>query len=94
VPTAAPRDTRNDRVLHYLQRTGMRKGIRGTSMGWTYVFFGALVLRRLRRAIGSEPQVVYRGELKPGESFVIGHLTETYAGKRVRSRRRRIVDDT
>ena len=94
MPTAAPRATRNERALLFLQRTGLRKGLLGTSKGWTYAFFGAIVLRRVRKAIGSEPEVVYRGELKPGESFVIGHLPETYGGKRVRSRRRRIVDNT
>jgi hypothetical protein len=87
--TAAPRATRSERVLHYLQRTGLRKGVMGTSRGWVYVFFGTLVLRRLRKAIGSEPEVVYRGELRPGEAFTIDHLPETYGGGRVKVRRRR-----
>lgn len=86
---AGPRASRNERALQYLQRTGMRKGFLGTSKGWTYVFFGAIAVRRLRKAIGSEPEVVYRGELKPGESFTIDHLPQTYGGKRVRVRRRR-----
>jgi ribosomal protein L25 (general stress protein Ctc) len=42
--------------------------------------------RRLRRAIGSEPAVVYRGEVEPGQTIEIRHLTETYGGKRVRRR--------
>lgn len=86
---AAPRASRSERALHLLQTTGMRKGFLGTSRAWTYVFFGTLVLRRLRKAVGSEPDVVYRGELKPGESFTIDHLPETYSGKRVKVRRRR-----
>lgn len=86
---AGPRDSRTERALHYLQSSGMRRGIRGTSKGWTYIFFGALILRRVRKAIGSEPEVVFRGELKAGEAFTISHLPETYAGGRVRVRRRR-----
>jgi hypothetical protein len=85
---AAPRATRNDRLLTFLQRTGMRKGVMGTSRGWLYVFVGTFALRRLRRAIGSEPEVVYRGELKPGQAFTIDHLPETYSGRRVRVRRK------
>jgi hypothetical protein len=45
-------------------------------------------VRRLRRAIGSEYELVYRGEVKPGETIQIDHLTQTYDGKQVRSRRR------
>jgi hypothetical protein len=85
---AAPRATRNERALVFLQRTGMRKGVMGTSRGWLYVFVGTFALRRLRKAIGSEPEVVYRGELKPGEAFTIDHLPETYSGRRVRVRRK------
>jgi hypothetical protein len=88
---AAPRATRSDRLLHVLQRTGMRRGLFGTSKGWTTIFVGALVLRRIRKAIGSEPEVVYRGELKAGEAFTISHLPQTYDGRRVRVRRRKIT---
>ena len=34
--------------------------------------------------IGSEADLVYRGELKPGETVRIAHKPETYQGKRVR----------
>jgi hypothetical protein len=81
--------TKNDRLLQFLQRTGMRKGLMGTSRSWLYVFFGTLALRRVRRMIGSEAEVVFRGELKPGEAFTINHVPETYDGRRVRVRRRR-----
>jgi len=47
-------------------------------------------IRRRRRAIGSEPDLVYRGELRPGETLRIAHQPETYEGKPVRSRRRKI----
>jgi hypothetical protein len=46
-------------------------------------------LRRFRRAVGSEAELVYRGELRPGETVQIDHRPETYDGKRVRSRRRK-----
>jgi hypothetical protein len=44
------------------------------------------VTRRVRRAIGGEPEVVYRGELEPGRTLEISHLAETYGGKSVRRR--------
>lgn len=88
---AAPRATRSDRLLHVLQRNGLRKGLLGTSKGWTAIFVGAFVLRRIRRAVGSEPEIVYRGELKAGEAFTISHLPQTYDGTRVRVRRRKIT---
>ncbi|HKH06744.1 MAG TPA: hypothetical protein VKA65_16360 [Acidimicrobiales bacterium] len=80
--------TKNDRLLQYLQRTGMRKGLMGTSRSWLYVFVGTLALRRVRRMVGSEPEIVFRGELQPGQAFTIDHLPETYDGRRVRVRRR------
>ena len=80
--------SRSDGLLRYLQRTGMARGVLGTSRGWLYVFVGSLALRRLRKAIGSEPEVVFRGELKPGHAVTIDHLPETYDGRRVRVRRR------
>jgi hypothetical protein len=46
------------------------------------------VSRRLRRAVGSEYDVVWRGDVRPGETIRILHLAETYDGKPVRSRRR------
>jgi len=84
------RKQRIDRGLHYLQRRGMSKGVLGTSRPWLYVFVVSFGLRKLRRAIGSEYEVVWRGEVRPGETIRIGHLAETYDGKRVRSRRRKV----
>jgi hypothetical protein len=82
------RKGRIDRGLHYLQRRGMSRGVRGNSRGWLWIFLFAFASRRLRRAIGSEYEVVWRGEVRPGETIRIGHLAETYEGKPVRSRRR------
>jgi hypothetical protein len=80
-----------DRGLGFLQRRGVHRGIYGGSRGWFWVAVITFGLRRLRKAIGSEYDVLYQGELKPGEVLQIGHRTETYEGKQVRSRRRRIV---
>lgn len=84
------RKRRLDRSLHFLQRRGMNKGVMGSSRPWLYVFVATFVLRKVRRSIGSEYDLVWRGEVRPGETISIGHLAETYAGKPVRSRRRRI----
>lgn len=83
-----PGKGRIDRGLRSLQRRGMAKGVRGGSRGWLWVFLVSFGLRRLRRAVGSEYEVVWRGEVRPGETIRIGHLAETYEGKPVRSRRR------
>jgi hypothetical protein len=84
------RKNRLDSGLRFLQRRGVNKGVMGSSRGWFWVAVATWGLRRLRRAIGSEYEVVYRGEVKPGEVLQIGHLAETYQGKRVRSRRRKV----
>ena len=78
--------SRLDGGLRYLQSRGMRRGVRGGSRAWFWVFVAVWVTRRVRHAIGSEPAVVYRGEIKPGDTIQIAHLTETYEGKRVRRR--------
>ena len=48
-----------------------RRGVRGGSRGWFWVFVVVWVTRRVRHAIGSEPVVVYRGEIKPGDTIEI-----------------------
>jgi hypothetical protein len=83
--------SRTDRVLRTLQSRGVRRGVYGSSRGWFWVAVVTFGLRRLRRAAGSEYEVVYRGEVKPGEVLQIGHLAETYEGRKVRSRKRRIA---
>jgi hypothetical protein len=80
-----------DRVLRLLQTRGISRGLFGGSRGWFYVLLGVVGLRQLRKRIGSVPDVVYQGELRPGETILIGHKAETYEGKAVRSRRRRPV---
>jgi len=78
-----------DRALNLLQRSGVRKGVVGGSSRWLWVAVATWGLRWLRRALGSEPELVYRGELRPGETFTIDHLPETYGGGKVKVRRRR-----
>jgi hypothetical protein len=86
------RDTsRIERGLVRLQRRGVRQGVFGSSRFWFWVAVLAFGSRGLRRAVGSEARLVYRGELRPGETIRVSHLPETYKGRRVRSRRRKIV---
>ena len=40
--------------------------------------------------MGSESLIVFRDEIRPGETLRISHLAETYQGRKVRSRRRKI----
>ena len=80
--------SRTDRVLHMLQRRGMRKGLYGRSRGWLWVLVAVVGLRQFRKLTGGVPDIVYRGELRPGETIRISHKPETYQGKPVRSRRR------
>jgi hypothetical protein len=86
---AKGKTSRVERGLHILQRRGVSKGVLGGSRGWFWVAVVTWGLRRLRRAIGSEPELVYRGELRPGQTFTIDHRTETYGGKKLRVRRSR-----
>ena len=83
--------SRIDRSLRYLQRRGSRKGVYGSSRFWFWVAVSAWGLRKFRNATGAVPSVVFRDELRPGEVIQLSHKTETYAGKRVRNRRRKPV---
>lgn len=80
-----PRTTsRLDRVLRFVQARGMSRGVMGGSGPWFWVFVAVLGARRLRRSVGSEPVLVYRGEVEPGQTLNIDHLVETYGGKPIR----------
>ncbi len=80
--------SRVERGLTILQRRGVSKGVLGGSRPWFWIAVASWGARRLRRAIGSEPELVYRAELKPGQAFQIDHLPETYGGKKLRRRAR------
>jgi hypothetical protein len=81
---------RIDSGLRYLQRRGIDRGILGSSRAWFWVGIATWCLRFARRTFGNQSELVYRGTLRPGETLHIGHKAETYAGKRVRSRRRKV----
>lgn len=72
------RTSKVDSVLGLLQRRGVERGIRGASRSWFWIAVAAWGLRRVRRLVGSEPEVVWRGELKPGQTIDIAHLKEIY----------------
>jgi hypothetical protein len=78
MPGARKSASRVDGALRYLQRRGVQQGFRGSSRSWFWIAIGAWVFRRVRRVVGSEPEVVFRGELKPGQAIRIDHLTEVY----------------
>jgi hypothetical protein len=80
--------SRADRVLRAMQSRGVRRGVFGSSRGWFWVAVAAFLLRRFRRIIGSEAEVVFRGELKRGHTLRIDHLTETYGSLEQPKRRR------
>lgn len=61
-------------MLAFLLRNGMRKGFLGGSRFWTIIGAGAVTARLVRRFLGSTPEVVYREELRPGESLVISNV--------------------
>jgi hypothetical protein len=83
--------SRTERTLGMLQRRGVQRGVFGSSRAWFWVAVGAWVLRRVRRVVGSEPELVYRAEIKPGQAIQIDHLTEVYGttNRSGRGRRRR-----
>jgi hypothetical protein len=89
--SALRRRSRIDRNLHHLQRRGIRKGVYGSSRFWFWVAVSAWGLRKFRNVTGAVPSTVYREELRPGEVIHVSHRTETYAGKWVRSRRRKPI---
>jgi hypothetical protein len=82
--------SRIERQLRRLQRLGARRGVFGDSRVWLWIFVFAWGSRMLRRAAGSEALLVFRDEIRPGESIHISHKAETYQGRKVRSRRRKI----
>lgn len=65
-------------VLARLQRVGVRRGVFGTSRAWTVVAVGTFTLRQLGKLAKRDPEVVHRQELKPGESILISHTTDTH----------------
>jgi len=48
----------------------------GTSRGWLTVWVTIAGLRMLRKVVERKEKVVYREELKPGQTLVIAHGRE------------------
>lgn len=74
----AASSSRTDNILGMLQSRGIQRGVMGTSRSWMWIAVGAFIIRRVRRLAGSESRIVYRGELKPGQTLRIDHLDEIY----------------
>ena len=81
--------SRIDKGLRFLQARGVQRGVFGSSRGWFWVAVSAWLFRRARRMIGSQPEVVFRGEVKPGHAIRIDHLLEEYGASTRRRRFRR-----
>ena len=62
----------------YTWRTAVQKGAFGGNRTWMTIFATMATVKVMRRIAGSVPEPVFRAELKPGESFIINHLTETH----------------
>jgi hypothetical protein len=82
--------SRLDSVLLFFQRRSFNKGVFKASRIWLAIGVTSWVLRLLRRVVVGEYELVYRGTVQPGEVLQISHSPETYTGKRVRSRRRKV----
>lgn len=62
----------------FVWRTAVQKGALGGNRTWMTVFAAMAAVKVMKRFAGSNPETVFTAELKPGESFVINHLAETY----------------
>jgi hypothetical protein len=58
-------------ILWRVTWTGLRRGL-GGSRPWMIVAILAVGVRSLRRIAHSEPEVLYRTKVKPGDIFVLG----------------------
>ena len=81
--------SQTDRLLRSLQSRGVQRGLLGSSRGWFWIAVLSFGVRQVRRFAGSQPEVVFRGELKPGQAIQIDHLTEAYGDEEKRRRRLR-----
>jgi hypothetical protein len=63
-----------NRLLGWALRKGWREGVVNGSRVWLVTGAVALVARIVQRAVTKgEAKVVYREQLKPGETLVIAH---------------------
>ncbi len=64
-------------LISWALRTAWHRGVREGSRPWLIAGGVALAVRMLRRAAAREESVVYREELRPGESLIIAHEPAT-----------------
>jgi hypothetical protein len=62
-----------NRLISFALRQGWRQGVVKGNRAWLYAGGAAVLLRLFQRAVAREESVVYREELRPGESIVIAH---------------------
>jgi hypothetical protein len=62
-----------DALLRRLMRTGFRRGMSGSrgSQAWLVLAISAAGFRALRRLARTDPEVVYRTEVRTGDRFEI-----------------------
>lgn len=60
-------------MLRLLIRHGVRKGLWGRSRPWLVVGGVAFAVRLVRKLAGSNEEVVYREQLRPGEAVVVAN---------------------
>jgi hypothetical protein len=63
-------------VLRVLERLARRRGRAGAHPAWIAVSLAAFLLREYQKRAGRDV-VALREELKPGESLLITHTTQT-----------------
>lgn len=58
-------------MLKPLMRIGLRKGVTGGSRAWLTIGLAASVIRALNNMRKPQPETLFSGELKPGETLII-----------------------
>ena len=66
--------TRTARLTSRVSREAFRRGVRGGSRTWLYVYVGAQGVRLLQRVASPRPDV-FRLKLRPGETLEIREVT-------------------
>ena len=61
-------------------RAAVRKGFWGGQRNWMTVFAVIAAVKAVRRLAGSTQEVVYTGELKPGQALMITHHADIRLG--------------
>jgi hypothetical protein len=59
------------RVVNYLRRSGISKGILGGRRGWMTVFFLTWGYQKVKQLAQRDAEIVLSEELKPGQRIII-----------------------